>query len=114
MLAVGVVSVASGERSWFRDCVRDGERVVPGVLDALSVVLASGVTPGGRPPRRDWLNLFGPVGFRWGESGRGRDGREAGLRSCGLGARAPEPTDWEKFGRDVPVTDRLNLGIEGV
>lgn len=98
--------------------MRDGERgavvVVGVVLVALKVLFASGVTPGGRPPRKLWLNLFGPVGFLCGDSGRGREGREAGLRSCGLGARTPGPTDCVKLGLELLVTERLNLGIEGV
>jgi hypothetical protein len=36
--------------------------------------------------------------FRSGDSGRGRDCLPLDL-NCGLGGRAPGPTDWENFGR---------------
>jgi hypothetical protein len=54
---------------------------------------------GVRPPLREGVAV--KFGRRNGDSGRGSDGRPFGL-NCGLGARAPGPTDCE------------NLGIEGV
>jgi hypothetical protein len=56
------------------------------------------------------------VGLRSGDSGRARDGRPFGL-NCGLGARAPGPTDCENLGIDgvsglkwgLVVVDRLKL-----
>lgn len=64
-------------------------------------------------------------GLRNGDSGRGRDGRALAL-DCGLGARAPGPTDWENLGSDgvsglkcgLLVVERLKLlyddGVVGV
>lgn len=77
------------------------------------------------PPLRTAVAVkFG--GLRIGDSGRGRDGRPFGL-NCGLGARAPGPTDCENLGRDgvsglkcgLLVVERLKLfryddGVVGV
>lgn len=54
--------------------------------------------------------------LRSGDSGRGRDGRPFGL-NCGLGARAPGPTDCENLGKEgvsglkcgFVVVERLKL-----
>lgn len=63
--------------------------------------------------------------FLYGDSGRGNDGRPIGL-NCGLGARAPGPTDWANLGSEgveglklgFSVVDRLKLllydGVVGV
>lgn len=67
-------------------------------------------------------------GRRSGDSGRGRDGRPFCCLNCGLGARAPGPTDWENLGSDgvsglkcgFVVVERLKLlpyvedGVVGV
>ena len=76
------------------------------------------------PPLRAGVAVrFG--GLRNGDSGRGRDGRPFALE-CGLGARAPGPTDWENLGSDgvsglkcgLLVVERLKLlyddGVVGV
>jgi hypothetical protein len=76
------------------------------------------------PPFRAGVAVrFG--GLRTGDSGRGSDGRPFGL-NCGLGARAPGPTDCENLGRDgvsglkygLVVVERLKLlpydGVVGV
>jgi hypothetical protein len=80
--------------------------------------------PEGVSPRTGVAVRFGVL--RIGDSGRGRDGRPFGL-NCGLGARAPGPTDCENFGSGgasglkcgLLVVERLKLfmyddGVVGV
>jgi len=79
---------------------------------------------GVRPPLRAGVAVrFGAL--RIGDSGRGRDGQLFGL-NCGLGARAPGPTDCENLGSEgvsglkcgFVVVERLKLlpydGVVGV
>jgi len=75
---------------------------------------------GVRPPLRAGVAVS-VGGLRSGDSGRGRDGRPFGL-NCGLGARAPGPTDCENLGREgvsglkwgLVVVDMLKLVYDGV
>lgn len=78
---------------------------------------------GVRPPFRAGVAVR--FGLRRGDSGRGSDGRPLGL-NCGLGARAPGPTDCENLGSEgvsglkcgFVVVERLKLllyeGVVGV
>ena len=88
-MPVGVAS-KSGDRSDCRDVLRDWLRI--GVLaDPNEDDLVDGLKPGGRPPLTDWLKpapgvAFCGLGCRLGpffrgDSGRGKDGREAGFLS---------------------------------
>lgn len=140
---VGVISVSSSmvscwpRRELLREYGREGPGVLgfcsPGALGGAGLANLGGAPiallekpDGVRPPFRAGVAVKFGCGLRKGDSGRGNDGRPCGL-NCGLGARAPGPTDCENFGSDgvsglkcgFVVVERLKLlryddGVVGV
>lgn len=133
---VGVISVSSSivscwpRRELFREYGRCGPGVrgfcMPEVRGGAGLANLGGAPiallekpDGVSPPFRAGVAVR--FGLRRGDSGRGREGRPFGL-NCGLGARAPGPTDCENLGSDgvsglkwgFVVVDRLKLLYDGV